>query len=113
MQVLQATVHLVLLDQDKSSVFNVKDVVVKVHTPSATRNTTFSTKSLNCSLLVSSSKKAIKAEGLITTGTVYVGGQLVGVRDRMANAKVTEGKSRSKVLRICRVHYGPQFYAYI
>jgi hypothetical protein len=88
MQMLQATVHLVLLDPDKSSVFKVKDAVVKVHTPSATRNTTFSTKSSNCSLLV-------------------------GVRDRMANAKVTEGKSCSKVLRICRVHYGPQFYAYI
>jgi hypothetical protein len=58
-------------------------------------------------------RKRSKVEGLITTGMVYVGGQLVGVRDRMANAKVTEGKSRSKVLRICRVHYGPQFYAYI
>jgi hypothetical protein len=58
-------------------------------------------------------KKRSKVKGLITTGMVYIGGQLVGVRDRMANAKVTEGKSRSKVLHICRVHYGPQFYAYI
>jgi hypothetical protein len=41
MEMLQATVHLVLLDQDKFSVFKVKDAVVKVHTPSATRNTTF------------------------------------------------------------------------
>jgi hypothetical protein len=58
-------------------------------------------------------RKRSKVEGLITTGMVYISGQLVGVRDHMANAKVTEGKSCSKVLCICRVHYGPQFYAYI
>jgi hypothetical protein len=33
----------------------------------------------------------------------YVDGQLVGVRDRMASAKATEGESRSKVLQDVRI----------
>jgi hypothetical protein len=45
-------------------------------------------------------EKAMRSS--ITTGMEYVDGQLVGVRDRMASAKVTEGESRSKVLQDVR-----------
>ena len=42
-------------------------------------------------------QKAI--EDAIKTGMEYVDGQLVGVRDRMAEAKVNEGESRTQVLQ--------------
>lgn len=42
-------------------------------------------------------QKAIKDS--ITTGMEYVDSQLVGVRNRMASAKVTEGESRRQVLK--------------
>ena len=37
--------------------------------------------------------------GAITTGFEYIDGQLVLVRDRMAEAKATEGDSRAKALQ--------------
>ena len=96
-RVLQATVHLVSSDQDKSSVFKVKDVVVKVHTlkfsiRDSKHDFFYNTfKPLATRLIKKRIKQAIK--GSITTGIEYVDGHLVGVRDRMA----TEGESRCKM----------------
>ena len=45
-------------------------------------------------------QKAI--EGAVRTGLEYVDGQLVGVRDRMREAKASEDKSRTQVLQEVR-----------
>jgi hypothetical protein len=71
MQVLQATVHLVSSDQDKSSVFKVKDVVVKVHTLKfSIRDSKHDFFYKNFKLLATLVKKQIKKaiKGLIITG---------------------------------------------
>jgi len=100
---LTATVHLVSADKDKSSVFKVKSVVVKVDTlkfsiRDSKHDFLYKTlKPLATALVKKQIEKAIK--GSITTGMEYVDGQLVGVRDRMASAKATEGESRTKVLQ--------------
>lgn len=47
-------------------------------------------------------QKAIK--DTLRTGLEYIDGQLVAVRDRMAEAKVTEGQSRTEVLKDVRFH---------
>jgi len=103
-RLLQATIHLVSSDQGKSSVFKVKVVIVKVHTLKfySKHNFFYKTfKPLVTRLIKKQIEKAIK--DLITTGMEYVDGQLVGVRDRMASAKATEGESRTKVLQDVRI----------
>jgi hypothetical protein len=100
---LQATIHLVSADKDKTSVFKVKSIKVKVDTlkfsiRDSKHDFLYRTiKPLAMGLVKKQIKKAIK--GSITTGLEYVDGQLVGVRDRMASAKAAEGESRTKVLQ--------------
>jgi hypothetical protein len=104
---IQATVHLVSSDKDKSSVFKVKNVIVKVDTlkfaiRDSKHDLLYKTlKPLATGLVKKQIQKAVKSS--ITTGMEYVDGQLVGVRDRMASAKATEGESRSKVLQDVRL----------
>jgi hypothetical protein len=99
----QATVHLVSADKDRSSVFKVKDVNVKVDSLKfSIRDSKHDflykvIKPLATGLVKKQIQKAL--EGAITTGMEYVDGQLVIVRDRMADAKATEGESRTKVLQ--------------
>jgi hypothetical protein len=96
-------VHLVSADKDKSSVFKVKSVVVKVDTlkfsiRDSKHDLLYKTlRPLATALVKKQIQKAIKDS--ITTGMEYVDGQLVGVRDRMTSAKATEGESRTKVLQ--------------
>jgi hypothetical protein len=66
-------------EKDHTSVFKVKNVVVKVDT------------------LKKQIQKAIR--DAIQTGMESVDGRLVGVCDRMAEAKVNEGESRTQVLQ--------------
>ncbi|KZP14441.1 hypothetical protein FIBSPDRAFT_912787 [Athelia psychrophila] len=99
---LTATVHLVASTKDKSSVFKVKNVVVKVDTlkfsiRDSKHDFLYKTlKPLATGLVKKQIQKAIK--DAITTGMEYVDGQLVGVRDRYDAAKATEGASRAQVL---------------
>ncbi|CAA7258482.1 unnamed protein product [Cyclocybe aegerita] len=81
---LSATVHLVSTRRDKSSVFK-HDFLYKTLRPLAT------------GLIKKQIQKAIK--DALRTGLEYVDGQLVAVRDRMDTAKVTEGQSRTEVLK--------------
>src|ERR1700683_1331655 len=103
---MHATVHLVSADKDKTSVFKVKSVVVKVDTlkfsiRDSKHDFLYKTlKPLATGLVKKQIQKALRDS--ITTGLEYVDGQLVGVRDRMASAKATEGESRSKVLQDVR-----------
>jgi hypothetical protein len=96
-------VHLVSADKDKSSVFKVKSVVVKVDTlkfsiRDSKHDLLYKTlRPLATALVKKQIQKAIKDS--ITTGMEYVDGQLVGVRDRMTSAKAAEGESRTKVLQ--------------
>jgi len=100
---LTATVHLVSSDKDKSSVFKVKKVIVKVDglkfsIRDSKHDFLYKTlKPIATGLVKKQIQKAIKDS--ITTGMEYVDGQLVGVRDRMASAKATEGESRGQVLK--------------
>jgi len=100
---LTATVHLVSSDKDKSSVFKVKKVVVKVDSlkfsiRDSKHDFLYKTlKPIATALVKKQIQKAIQDS--ITTGMEYVDGQLVGVRDRMAIAKATEGESRRQVLK--------------
>ncbi|KAG2024158.1 hypothetical protein CC2G_001738 [Coprinopsis cinerea AmutBmut pab1-1] len=100
---VSAHVTLVSTTRDRSSVFHVQDVNVKVD------NLKFSIRDskhdflyktlrpLATGLIKRQIQKAIR-DGL-RTALEYVDGQLVGVRDRMESAKVTEGQSRAEVLR--------------
>jgi hypothetical protein len=99
----QATVHLVSAGKDKSSVFKVKNVSVKVATlkfsiRDSKHDLLYKTlKPLATGLVKRQIQKAIA--GAITTGMEYVDGQLAAVRDRMEDAKATEGASRLQVLQ--------------
>ncbi|TFK24361.1 hypothetical protein FA15DRAFT_680768 [Coprinopsis marcescibilis] len=100
---VNAHVTLVSTTRDRSSIFHVQDVTVKVD------NLKFSIRDskhdflyktlrpLATGLVKKQIQKAIQ-DGL-KTGLEYVDGQLVGVRDRMEHAKVTEGESRTEVLK--------------
>ncbi|KAI0744977.1 hypothetical protein C8Q76DRAFT_764414 [Earliella scabrosa] len=102
-QGLTVTVHLVSADKDRSSVFKVKDVSTSIHTLK------FSVRDskhdmlykllgpLATGLVKKQLQKAIN--GAIRTAFEYLDGQLVGVRDQMAEAKASEDKGRRDVLR--------------
>lgn len=98
--------HLVSADKDRSSVFKVKNVTVKVDSLKfSIRDSKHDflykvVKPLATGLVKKQIQKAFA--GAITTGLEYVDGQLVGVRDRLAEAKVTEGDSRTKALQEVR-----------
>ncbi|KAI6102700.1 hypothetical protein EV401DRAFT_2061139 [Pisolithus croceorrhizus] len=90
---LTATVHLVSADKDKSSVFKVKSVQVKVDTLK------FSIRDSKHDLLVQDleARQIQKAiAGGIQTGFEYLDGQLVAVRERMKEAKESSDTSRTQ-----------------
>jgi len=97
------TVHLVSANKDTSSVFKVKHVHVKVDTlkfsiRDSKHDFLYKTlKPLATSLVKRQIQKAIA--DAVQTGMEYVDGQLVSVRDRMADAKAAEGESRMQVLQ--------------
>ncbi|KAH7919183.1 hypothetical protein BV22DRAFT_1108163 [Leucogyrophana mollusca] len=100
---LTATVHLVSADKDKSSVFKVKNVHVKVDTlkfsiRDSKHDLLYKTlKPLATGLVKKQIQKAIADS--ITTGMEYVDGQLVAVRDRMEEAKTSDETNRKQVLQ--------------
>ena len=100
---LTITAHVVSADKDRSSVFKVKNVNVKVGTlkfsiRDSKHDILYKTlRPLATGLVKKQLQKAIA--DAITTGLEYVDGQLVGVRDRMDEAKASEDKSRTQVLQ--------------
>ncbi|KAI0777372.1 hypothetical protein BD413DRAFT_467001 [Trametes elegans] len=100
---LTITAHVQSADRDHSSVFKVKNVHVKVGTlkfsiRDSKHDTLYNTlRPLATGLVKRQLQKAIA--DAVTTGLEYVDGQLVGVRDRMSEAKETEGKSRTQALQ--------------
>jgi hypothetical protein len=100
---LSATIELVNTKRDKSSVFKVHAVNVKVDTLKfAIRdsNHDFLYKTLRplaTGLIKKQIEKAMK--DALTTGFEYLDGQLVAVRDRMDAAKATDGETRTGVLK--------------
>ena len=104
---LTVTAHVVSADKDKSSVFKVKNVNVKVATLKfSIRDSKHDTfykilRPLATGLVKRQLQKAIA--DAVTTGLEYVDGQLVGVRDRMAEAKATEDKTRMQALQEVRL----------
>ncbi|KZT50965.1 hypothetical protein CALCODRAFT_488290 [Calocera cornea HHB12733] len=100
---LTATVHLASAGKDSSSVFHVKDVQVKIDTlkfaiRDSKHDLLYKTLApLATGLIKKQIQKAVQEA--IRTGLEYVDGQLVGVRDRMREAKITEGESRTQVLK--------------
>jgi Family of unknown function (DUF5923)/Protein of unknown function (DUF4449) len=89
--------------RDVAFYFKVKNVVVKVDTlkfsiRDSKHDFLYKTlKPLATGLVKKQIQKAIR--DAIQTGMEYVDDQLVGVRDRMAEAKVNEGESRTQVLQ--------------
>ncbi|KAG0701989.1 hypothetical protein DFH29DRAFT_924101 [Suillus ampliporus] len=102
-QGLTVTVDLVSADKDRSSVFKVKDVHVKVD------SLRFSIRDSKHDLLYKALKPiatgAVKKQiqkavsQMIRTGLEYLDGQLVTVRDRMEETKTSEELSRRQVLQ--------------
>ncbi|KAI0666645.1 hypothetical protein C8Q78DRAFT_994733 [Trametes maxima] len=100
---LTVTVHLVSADKDRSSVFKVKDVQTSIHTLKfSVRDSKHDTLyKLFGPLATGLVKKQLqKALGqAVRTALEYVDGQLVAVRDQMAQARASEDKGRRDVLR--------------
>jgi hypothetical protein len=100
---LTAVVHLVSAGKDRSSVFKVKDVHVKVDSlrfsiRDSKHDLLYNTlKPLATGLVKRQIKKAIA--GAIRTGMEYVDGQLVSVRDRMEEAESSDKMNRTQVLQ--------------
>ncbi|KAI5117290.1 hypothetical protein M0805_006812 [Coniferiporia weirii] len=100
---LSATIHLVSTTKDRSSVFTVKNVNVKVDTlkfsiRDSKHDTLYNTlRPLATGLVKKQIQKALR--DALTTGLEYVDGQLVGVRDRMSEAKASDEGSRARVLQ--------------
>ncbi|RPD56928.1 hypothetical protein L226DRAFT_573722 [Lentinus tigrinus ALCF2SS1-7] len=100
---LTITAHVASADKDRSSVFKVKNVHVKVGTlkfsiRDSKHDLLYKTlRPLATGLVKKQLQKAIA--DAVTTGLEYVDGQLTGVRDRMAEAKASEDKSRTQVLQ--------------
>lgn len=102
-QGLTVTAHITSAEKDKSSVFKVKDVHVKVDTlkfsiRDSKHDLLYKTfRPLATGLVKKQMQKAIADS--VRTALEYVDGQLVAVRDRMAEAKASEDKSRTQVLQ--------------
>lgn len=95
---------------DRSSVFKVQSVHVKVDTlkfsiRDSKHDFLYKTlRPLATGLVKRQIQKAIA--DAIETGMEYVDGQLVSVRDRMESAKATEGESRTQALQdVSSCHY--------
>jgi hypothetical protein len=100
---LSVTIQLVSTKRDQSSVFRVQDINVKVGTLKfAIRDSKHdflykTLRPLATALIKRQLQKVIK--DTLRTGLEYIDGQLVAVRDRMAEAKAKEGESRTEVLK--------------
>jgi len=100
---LQATVHLVSADKDKSSVFKVKSVHVKVDSlkfsiRDSKHDILYKTlRPLATALIKKQIQRAVA--DAITTGMEYVDGQLVAVRDRVSEARASSDSSSADILR--------------
>ena len=107
---LTVTAHVVSAGKDRSSVFKVKNVHVKVANlkfsiRDSKHDTLYKTvRPLATGLVKKQLQKAIA--DAVTTGLEYVDGQLVGVRDRMADAKASEDKARTQALQEVSVPLG-------
>lgn len=105
-QGLSVTIHLVSSDKDRSSVFKVKDVHVKVDSlkfsiRDAKHEFWYKTlKGIATNVVKKQIQKAV-GQG-IRTGLEYLDGQLVTVRDRMEEAKANEDMSRRQALQDVR-----------
>ena len=99
----KAVIHLVSSKHDRSSVFRVHDVHVKVNTlklgiRDSKHDFLYITLwPLATGLIKRQIQKAIK--DALVTGFEYIDGQLVAVRDRMESAQDTEGVSRTDILK--------------
>ena len=95
--------HLASATKDPSSVYKVKSVNVKVDSlkfsiRDSKHDTLYNTlRPLATGLVKKQIQKALS--DALTTGLEYVDGQLVGVRDRMNEAKASDEGSRRKVLQ--------------
>ncbi|EKM56742.1 uncharacterized protein PHACADRAFT_91847 [Phanerochaete carnosa HHB-10118-sp] len=100
---MTVTAHVHSADKDPSSVFHVKDVVVKIDTlkfsiRDSKHDLLYKTlRPLATGLIKKQIQKAVADS--VRTALEYVDGQLVGVRDRMREAKADENKSRTQVLQ--------------
>ncbi|KZT25454.1 hypothetical protein NEOLEDRAFT_1133378 [Neolentinus lepideus HHB14362 ss-1] len=100
---LTATIHLVGSNKDRSSVFKVKNVNVKVDSlkfsiRDSKHDLLYKTlRPLATGLVKKQIQKAL--EGALRTGLEYVDGQLVTVRDRYQDAKASDETSRTQVLQ--------------
>ncbi|EJU01188.1 hypothetical protein DACRYDRAFT_116977 [Dacryopinax primogenitus] len=98
---ISGTVHVASAGKDKSSVFTVKDVHVKIDSLNfSIRDSKHDTlykvlKPLATGLIKKQIAKAL--QDAIRTGLEYVDGELVGVRDRMGEAKAQDGVTRTDV----------------
>jgi len=105
-QGLSVIIHLVSSDKDRSSVFKVKDVHVKVDSlkfsiRDAKHEFWYKTlKGIATSVVKKQIQKAVGQA--IRTGLEYLDGQLVTVRDRMEEAKAHEEMSRRQALQDVR-----------
>lgn len=103
---LTATVHLISADKDRSSVFKVKNVVVKVDSlkfsiRDSKHDLLYKTLApLATGIVKKQIQKAIRDS--ITTAFEYVDGQLVIVRDRMDEASKSDETTRTQVLKEVR-----------
>lgn len=100
---MTVTAHIASAERDRSSVFKVRNVQVKVDTLKfAIRDSRHDTLYKTLLPLVSGLiKKQLQkvVGGAVQTALEYVDGQLVGVRDQMAEAKASEDRSRTQVLK--------------
>ena len=99
----QATVHLISADKDKTSVFKVKSVHVKVDSlkfsiRDSKHDILYKTLRLLASNLIKKQIQKAVADA-ITTGMEYVDGQLVAVRDRVNEARASPDSSGTDVVR--------------
>ncbi|KAI9059164.1 hypothetical protein FKP32DRAFT_1580513 [Trametes sanguinea] len=100
---LTVTVHLVSADKDKSSVFKVKDVNTNIHTlkfsiRDSKHDTLYKMLAPLATGLVKKQLQKVIGQA-VRTMLEYVDGQLVAVRDQMAEAKAREDASRRDVLK--------------
>ena len=101
-QGLSITAHLVSADRDRSSVFRVKDVQTSIQTlkfaiRDSKHDTLYKMLAPLATSLVKRQLQRVIANS-VRTALEYVDGQLVSVRDQMAQAKASEDTSRRKML---------------
>lgn len=100
---LTVTVDLASADKDKSSIFKVRSVRVKVHSlkfsiHGSKRDYLYKTLRPIATVLIKRQIQKAVADA-IKTGLEYVDGQLVSVRDRVEEARASSDTSRTDVLR--------------